>query len=764
MLYLDSEGMGYTGPICLWQYAIDKGPVALHRVFYESIRSSLDLLEIFADQEICAWNLTHDWFHVVKMYNCLKRLSMVSDIDEPPNPLKLYEIERTNPCDWFIRPKAALDLMVYGTEGDYQFLKERRPITLHRMPRFLAYRIIQKLSNKIQYDSILFARYKKKESVGWEPVELSPPDPEFIDIRIKFNPSASLDAVGEFVVGRKKVEHDWSDFPQADAPGWRPYGGAWVDYAEDFIEYWNQPKTIEYAIRDVELLQEIHEAWGKPPAGHMNGELCINIANTRWKGFAIDVDTVKSTLKSSEETVASCPVNMNSPKAVKKYIIAPMDPLKAKIVQSTGKDALKVLANEDGEVGRRSKLMLEVRQAEAVRRVFEKLALAGRFHPNYMVQGALSDRMSGTGGLNAQGLHKKRRNIFTLVDPGSNWVLETGDFDAFETGIAAAVYKDERLIQELLRGEKPHVTLGAEIFGESYEDIEDTEKGRCGKCDGSGVVEPEEDGDLEFVPEEWAGSTKVTCYFCQGTGQVEDKYNKAKITYYASLYGAHEGKLSLITGKDQATMQKGMAAYRSRYPGLMAYQLQLERDYMPVSFDENNRLKWREPKRYIASLLGFKRYFNIEYDSARALFDLIQDWPKDWGELKKMVVRKHAKGEQKVSNAAMSSVIGALFSLCSGVRRQAGNHEIQSTGAGLTKRLQLRIWQTLQPVGIHEPRVSVFNTHDELTATCAPGVTCTPIVQGFIEEFRSIVQLLGMTWERGGTYWGDKHPKEAVKC
>lgn len=759
MLYLDSEGMNFNGPVILWQYAVDDGPIQVHNSFNAPVKKTLELLEWFCTEHVCAWHLTHDWFHAVKQFNILLQVENKSMF---PIVSEIADIEARNPSTHFLRPEKALDLMIYATEGKYQFLKERRPYTVSRVPRALAYRLIQKFNGAIQFDSVLFANYKKKEAVGWEPVELSPPHPDFIDIRIKFNPSASLDAVGEFVVGRNKIEQDWSVLPQVDAPNWRPYGGGWRPYAEEFIDFWSQPRQIEYATRDVEILREIHKAWGSPAAGHYNGELCICIANTRWKGFSIDKKSIDKTVADCNELVESCPINMNSHRAVRKYIIAPMDPLKAALLTSTGKATLEILAKEKGEAGARAGKILAVRKAEALRRVFYKLQVAGRLHPNYMAQGTLSDRMAGVGGLNPQGLNKKNRSVFTLADDDED--AESGDFDAFETGIAAAVYGDKKLTSELLAGVKPHASLASTIFGDTYDDILDTEKGKCGKCGGTGVTDPEDEDDLQFAHADFAGSTKVTCYFCEGSGSVEAKYDKGKAAFYASLYGAHESKLALITGVSSAQMKKGLEDWRDQYPEMVAFLAQKERDYMPVFFDSENKLQWREPKMFAESLLGFKRDFSMEYKTIKALYDILKAWPREWNDLPLTVVRKSVKGEQKVGNAAMSALIGAIFSLSSAAKRQANNHEIQASGAGITKGLQLAIWHAMQPIGAHPAVVRILNSHDELSGVFKRGYSAETIVGDYVEDKRKIVPLIGMTWDMGIKFWGDKQPARKRVC
>ena len=93
--------------------------------------------------------------------------------------------------------------------------------------------------------------------------------------------------------------------------------------------------------------------------------------------------------------------------------------------------------------GIRAKEILGVKFAAKEIELYEKLLLAGKFHASFIVIGALSSRMAGADGLNAQGIKhtKEVRQMFPLTW-GDN-LLCGGDFSSFEVTIADAVCNDE---------------------------------------------------------------------------------------------------------------------------------------------------------------------------------------------------------------------------------------------------------------------------------------------------------------------------------
>src|SRR5690606_22476282 len=131
-----------------------------------------------------------------------------------------------------------------------------------------------------------------------------------------------------------------------------------------------------------------------------------------------------------------------------------------------------------------------------------------------------------------------------------------------------------------------------------------------------------------------------------------------------------------------------------------------------------------------------RRYFTLENDICRALFDLANDPPEDWTKLKIECVRRDRT--QKVGGALRSAVFGAAFQIQSHGVRAATNHEIQATGAKETKALQVRMWR-LQPVGIHKWKVQPFSIHDEIMCPVAKEhkQELKQIVVDFVKERKS---------------------------
>ena len=56
----------------LIQYAIEDGPITLHEVWRQPIGETLDLIETFCDYAVVGFNLTFDWFQLVKCYTVFR--------------------------------------------------------------------------------------------------------------------------------------------------------------------------------------------------------------------------------------------------------------------------------------------------------------------------------------------------------------------------------------------------------------------------------------------------------------------------------------------------------------------------------------------------------------------------------------------------------------------------------------------------------------------------------------------------------------------
>src|SRR3989304_6684170 len=127
MIFIDTETCGLVGPAVLIQYAYDDGPVILHEVWHESSKSTLQLLEMFCDNDICGFNLTFDWFHIVKLYNILHSLQ---DRTKPPTVDNICRAIKDKPTYYCLKPRKALDLFLHARKGEWQSLLDRKDIKI----------------------------------------------------------------------------------------------------------------------------------------------------------------------------------------------------------------------------------------------------------------------------------------------------------------------------------------------------------------------------------------------------------------------------------------------------------------------------------------------------------------------------------------------------------------------------------------------------------------------------------------------------------
>jgi hypothetical protein len=185
---------------------------------------------------------------------------------------------------------------------------------------------------------------------------------------------------------------------------------------------------------------------------------------------------------------------------------------------------------------------------------------------------------------------------------------------------------------------------------------------------------------------------------------------------------------------------------------------------------------WHEPHDYMESILGFRRYFTLENKICKALYNLAQELPDDIQKIKGRVQRrKWAKTPivnktgvveqpglegkyQNVPGATQSAVYGAAFQIQSAAMRAASNHEIQSSGAEITKAVERGIWD-VQPWGVSDWRVAPLNIHDEILSVTHPDYVdeVAEIVKNKVEYYRPTVPLIGMSWGKNLTSWADTH-------
>lgn len=739
MLYLDTETCGFHGLIVLIQYAVDDGEIILYNVWKEPISETLELLEWIANQEVCMFNAAFDWFHISKLYATFSRFPDHSAYPEDYiENLAIYE-EAARLSAFCIKPKACIDLMLHARKGPYQSLMDRDNIRIKRVPTQLAEPLCVELEKRVELDNIYFAKRKDPDAPRWSIRDVKNGDgdinPNFKDIVLVFRASGALKTLAEHALGHKPdVILKMSDIEIAKA--WQPkelgyapfalavgkpgnWNWSWPDVIKQHISHWAYNSLArKYATADVQYTRELYIFFGSPESGDTDSELACMVGATRWRGFAIDTPSLQKQRDKAQASLTECPT---APQPVKIYLTQKMSSLESlALKEGTGRVILEKISewkidDKIHPVALRAQEVLDARSAKKEIIDLDKLLLAGRFHASLKVIGSRSSRMSGDDDLNPQGIRGTTaiRSCFPLADHGL--VLSGGDFESFEVTISEAVYKDPQLRKDLEAGKKIHALFAEELFGLTYNEVMATK------------------------------------------GTDDDKYVDGKRGVFAMNYGGTAYTLQTRIGISEEVAEKAYTGFGERYPGIAKARLRIESMFcsMKQPAGLGSAVIWAEPSDYIASLLGFKRYFTLENKICKALFDLAQKPPKHWRNVRIKVVRRDR--QQTAAGAVQSALYAAAFAIQGANLRAAANHEIQSTGAGITKELQRRIWD-LQPSGVHLWQVMPLNIHDEIMVPCRLELIdkIANLVDKTVESFKPIVPLLGIDWNKTLKTWAGK--------
>jgi hypothetical protein len=722
--FLDSETAGFVGPAVIWQHAIDNDPIQIHHVWRRPVRETLQLLEDFTGESICGFNLTFDWFHANKDYNIFRHFK---DLSDPPTIAEFRANELKGSREALcLKPASALDLYLYALRGPMQVLMDRDPIVIRRVPKLLAPLLCEELARLVHFDKIHF-----KFGKDWY-VSPESKDPDFPDIVLAFGATAALKPIIQHVFGIETI-----DFPLPQElrttddkkNQYFPWSvkRQWPDKLPGLINYWETNKrAIEYATEDVEHLRRLWYHWGRPEAGDDDSILACAVAATRWKGFNLDRDRALALYKSQLDLARS---SVRSPTAVRSGLLPLLSDVEKLVVQDTRAETLEQLVhwNVDGShtgglddgtaivgdhpAAKYAAGVIGARTAEKRANLAGKLWRVGSFHPDFKILGAKSARMSGAGGLNAHGIDNwgPMRAVFPFAFPGEGF--SGGDFDSFEPNIGCAVYGDVNLERDLKSGRKIHGLFGEMAYELDYSII---------------------------VANKAAGSL----------------YDRAKKGYLAWSYGGQAKKIATVLDKQEKEITAFFTRMGQRYPQMLAYRERRAMEFcsMRQPHGIGTRVVWHKPAEYVSSLLGDKRYFTLENQTCEALFNLAQEMPREFMELGRFQVKRRDR-TQTATGACQSALYAAAFGIQGSNMRAALNHEIQSTGARITKATQRRVWD-LQPCGIHAWRVRIMQVHDELLVVHDNIAEAVYIaVMNSIEHFKRVVPLLAITWRKELPDW-----------
>lgn len=686
----------------LFQYAEDSGPITLHEVFNHKISDTLNLFERICNDTVVGFNLTHDWFHIVKMYNIL-RVLYDAGYNNIPTVDYVAELELLNPSNWCLRPRRAVDLMLLARRTKYQGTLGHPDIVVRRVPKVLSDAVTKELTSRISLHPINFARRSKGYS--WEVQEIE--DSQFCNIVLRFGGSTSLGEICKAEFNEDKA--DWpipeSMFPQEVE--WKPYGGNWPELIYSHIAMWeNNSQARYYAERDVILTRRLGQHWQHliTEDTYIDGQLACLVGAARWRGYAIDQGKISELIDKYSLEVNVAP---KAPRQALAYLHAGMSSVERKLVTSTSKDVLNELKEWEGETGIRAQAVIAARRAEKRLDILNKLKQLKAFHPTFKIIGTRSNRMAGgseegkSESINPQGIPrgKEFRSIFTMAFSGEE--LWGGDAKSFEVTIMDAVWGDETLHLELLSGLKFHGLWGSTFLNTPYEQIMSD----------------------------------------------EELYSRIKSADFGWGYGAQPPKVAKVLDVPLEVAERGFIRIENKYTGIRKAREQTINDFCSMTQPGGigTAVVWKDPAEYVESIFGFKRFFTLDNIVCKGLFDLANNLPKSFREFNDIKLTRRER-VQTPAGATQSALFAAAFNIQSQVLRQANNHKIQSPGAHITKMFQYELWN-LQPIGVHCWVVRPMNIHDEILNPQSPTVNTVEIRNTVIERYRKRVPLLDWEWK-----------------
>jgi hypothetical protein len=372
LAFIDSETIGLHGMMILLQFAIDDGDINLWDVWKKPVGETLDLIEWLATHTVVGFNLTFDWFHIVKIYTVFSLCPRDWIPEEHIEEIALLEpLAQNGPC---IKPVNALDLLLHSRKGQYQALMARSDIRIRRVPNALAYALAEELEKRVQIDGIYFAKSHDKDAPKWQVFDIKNREGEFDsnfkDVVLRFNPAGGLKFLAEHALGYKPkyiytdVEIDRKYWPKelGYAPialatstpdkNWEVWtrdkktdkrklvGYSWPALIKHHIEHWHTREDArEYASDDIKYTRELYYHFEKPEAGDDDSVLACMVPVIRWRGFKTNNPGIRILLDKAQALIDNAPVNVNKPTEVRAYIGECMDDMEKLIISTSTKKA-----------------------------------------------------------------------------------------------------------------------------------------------------------------------------------------------------------------------------------------------------------------------------------------------------------------------------------------------------------------------------------------------------------------------------------------
>jgi len=755
ILWHDCESVGLCGPVKLNQYAVDDGPVHMFAMLKgwendektcKEIWKLLDLIDR-PDTLYVGFNAAFDLFHLYR----IKHRLLGYEYDSPERPVAPFRCK-------------VLDLqipaMLTSPLAPFAFTRAngKSVALLRRIPKVAQEIVAQRvaailkplLPDSFELGVGVHAVPKKKDLVT-----------------LSFNVKGRLSLKGlmaEYGFPTLKLADCWPLPEKGVEKQWLPYPDPAIHDQIEIQCDWvlNGPKDsafYRYAELDILYLKVLYEKLGCPTPDYESS--CVhNIAYLRYYGIDVDRKALEKAKryyagKVNEIEAKLVGVNLRSSKD-RLVLLQPHFP----ILASTAKKVLKKLATEDSEGGRLCAAILDYGPSRQRLLQIEKVleCRTGKAHPSLRVMGTATNRMAGEAGLNWQGIgaadevlgsqltdelidctqdtdsdgldfDEELEEVELLVEDrkckvGLRAAILTpcvGDWASFEVGIAAQVYGDKQLQEDLDNGIDLHcmVTVQAHpkciLAGLEYEEV-------------LRIYKDSSDPQHHMV-NGWRKSMKAIVF---------------GIFYFVSAMKVAE-TLGIADYEGQAVMDRVF----SRYPGIQEYRRAIEAAFITADTQFWSKGSVSKMETRITDLTGFSRNWDFEKSVAEAMWKLGSEKSIKTG-LSGSVIRTQEKGAQSVDNAIVSACLGSAIALQAACSRQAGNMKVQATGASINKMLGAYLWETL--------RVPTLQIHDELFPPHHPNYqweSYTNALEVFQAAAKEIVKQVKFDY-KSTERWSDK--------
>lgn len=788
--YIDTETLGLYGPAAIIQVQFnydtlnhDSTPF-IFDPWNNPSGLTRALIEEIVGCRVVAHNLTFDWQKLSQFYNAL---ASFKDHERPIDHVQRFaHAIYSNRSLYCLKPRFAVCTMLLAQKNLGGSALSTREIRVRRLPKAVAEIVALTLNKNTHLPDALFA--KRTSPVRWS-TAVSDAGPAWSDVVLRFGPSNGLKELAKHVLGVDDTTKIGEDVHPPEFPfelGYAPYAHLLNSYGEweyhepsgdgqfqirklwpllihEHVYFWtHNAAAAKYALQDIDLLRRLASHLGDP-VSDFDSELACQVASVRVAGMGFDEDALVRAALTSQAVVKGARLNVDSVVQVRKFVTEALDPMEALVVASScDKDHLKTLITsmitderedccrdgcprcdgkgylEPGEmpVVERARHILEIRKHRKRVQLYGKLVIAQSVFPSFRVIGTKSGRMSGADGLNYHGIDKSKdiREIFTLTEH-PDWVVCGGDFSSQELAITAAVMNDEALGDVLRDDKKLHAIFAAEANGVPYEQI------------------------MEFSEDKTRPESKW--------------YAEGKVTTYSILFGASGFKLSMDLGCSPEEGDRMIAAFFNKFPGMAEARKKVKLSLDCLRSEEGGKLSVVIPERdYVETVFGYRRSFGTELQVMNTMLDAMDALsstrlPAEFeAAFTGDVLRTEKKGVQTIPGAVKSALYGAIFSLQGKVFRAATNHLIQSTGRTCTLRVQKRIWDELQPVGIHPFNVKLMSIHDEVITTCHrdDALRVQQAVAASVAETCETIPLLSLDWATDVKSWYGVKTTPGVRC